>query len=119
MITYHANGRPHEIHDDSGRIFSRFDDQGNRLEQRPYTEEELAPIRKRDENRQLVRRQLEESVPALLITVDSIEALLSEPRANSMSSEMKQLVRDVLMLSRSMVRASRLLTEALDSPETN
>lgn len=113
--THYDDGRPHEVYDDFSRIYTRYSQEGEILEQRPYTAEESVVLDKAAANRQTLNDQLEADLAVLLSSIETLKAIYSKTNAEIGPKDTKDVARETRRVARSLVRVVRLLTGLVGS----
>lgn len=113
--TYYDNGSLHEVFDDAALIYTELDPEGYIIEQRPYTSQEAAAILEIHYNREFLKAQARNEIPNLLATVADLKLLADIPNKDLTNAELKKTIRHVRTVSRTLIRVTRLLADAVET----
>jgi len=116
--TYWPDGTIKEAFDEAGRMYTRFDESGGVVEERPLTQLELDFIMPELVNQRDLTDKVAAQVPDLLVMIADLQVRLDIPKADLGNTELRRTIRDVRQLARTVTQLVRLVGNVLDSTDS-
>jgi len=116
--TYWPNGTIKEAFDEARGLYTRYDESGGVVEERPLTRQELDFITPELVNQRDLTAKVAAQVPDLLVMITDLNARLDIPKADLSNRELRRTIRDVKQLARVVTQLVRLVGNVLDSTDS-
>ena len=116
--TYWPDGTIKGAFDEASRIYTRFDESGGVVEERPLTQLELDFITPELVNQRDLTDKVAAQVPDLLVMIADLNARIDVPKADLSNRELRRTIRDVRQLARVVTQLVRLVGNVLDSTDS-
>ena len=116
--TYWPDGAVKESFDIAGGTYTRFDETGKPVEERPLTQVEWDTLMPKLANQRDLTGKVAAQVPDLLVMIEGLQARLDIPKADLSNRELRRTIRDVRQLARDMIQLARLVGNVLDSTDS-
>ena len=117
-LTYWPDGTVKESFNAADGIYSRHDEAGALVEERPFIDVEWADYRATVAHQIDLTDKVAAQVPDLLVMIDDLNARLDIPKADLSNRELRRTIRDVKQLARVVTQLVRLVGNALDSTDS-